>query len=475
MANGESPTVRWRGFNLPDLMFFEAGKPLAFQESDFRQIAAWGFNFVRLPMTYEVWVDPQDWTKVQEERLAPVDEAVAWGQHYGLHVCLNFHRAPGHCINPPAEPKSLWADEDAVVACAAHWAAFARHYRGVPSDALSFNLLNEPSQGVSERVYREVVVRLVAAIRLEDPDRPILVDGLDVGRRPSLSLARMEPARPLIQSTRGYAPFALTHYLADWAPGNDRRPVWPPLGQANAFLYGPWKPELCEPLVLEGPFPEGVLRLTVGKVSDFVSLHVRFDGRPVLDEDFLAVKGGGVAEPEYQSQWRIYHTDYRRPVDVPVPEGVRMIRVEVGNGDWLTLDGVEFIDRHGQRALLAMVSEWGRRQPGVRLDGMTLRADSEASDAWLRRELLEPWEPALRAGIPVFVGEWGVYNKTPHDVALRWMEDCLRLWKEQGWGWALWNFRGPFGVLDSDRPDVEYVPHAGHRLDARMLELLQRY
>ena len=43
------------------------------------------------------------------------------------------------------------------------------------------------------------------------------------------------------------------------------------------------------------------------------------------------------------------------------------------------------------------------------------------------------------------VGEFGCHNKTPHDVTLAWMEDCLANWQRADWGWALWNFRGSFG------------------------------
>ncbi len=42
-------------------------------------------------------------------------------------------------------------------------------------------------------------------------------------------------------------------------------------------------------------------------------------------------------------------------------------------------------------------------------------------------------------------------------------------------GWALWELRGGYGVLDSNRPDVEYEDFRGHKLDRKMLELLQRY
>ncbi|NLH98482.1 MAG: glycoside hydrolase, partial [Chthonomonadales bacterium] len=61
----------------------------------------------------------------------------------------------------------------------------------------------------------------------------------------------------------------------------------------------------------------------------------------------------------------------------------------------------------------------------------------------------------------------------PHGVVMAWMRDCLANWKEAGWGWALWNLRGSFGVLDSERADVRYEDWRGHKLDRAMLELLK--
>jgi endoglucanase len=58
---------------------------------------------------------------------------------------------------------------------------------------------------------------------------------------------------------------------------------------------------------------------------------------------------------------------------------------------------------------------------------------------------------------------------------LAWMEDSLSLWKEAGWGFSLWNLRGDFGVMDSERADVQYEDFKGHKLDRKMLELLRRY
>jgi endoglucanase len=41
-----------------------------------------------------------------------------------------------------------------------------------------------------------------------------------------------------------------------------------------------------------------------------------------------------------------------------------------------------------------------------------------------------------------------------------------------GLGWALWNLRGSFGILDSHRSDVDYEDFHGHKLDRKMLNVL---
>lgn len=93
--------------------------------------------------------------------------------------------------------------------------------------------------------------------------------------------------------------------------------------------------------------------------------------------------------------------------------------------------------------------------------------------ARLQREYIDLYKVITEKGAQVHVGEWGCFNKTPHEVALAWMTDCLAVWKQAGWGNALWNFRGAFGVMDSERADVQYEDFRGHKLDRKMLELLR--
>lgn len=318
---------RWRGFNLLNKFHLDwSNRP--FEERAFEWIAELGFNFVRLPMDYRTWTDKTDPYRLDESVLKQIDQAVEWGAKYKLHVQLNFHRAPGYTVASPPEPLNLWKDEEAQKQCAFHWEQFARRYQGRPNRQVSFNLFNEPAM-VDAESHRRVVQRVLEAIRKVDAQRLVICDGRDWGLTPAEELIAYRVA----QSTRGYQPFRLTHYQAEWVPGADK---------------------------------------------------------------------------------------WEKPTEYPLREG----------------DTV-----------------WDKQK---------------IWDTYYAR-----WKVLQQKGVGVMVGEFGAYNKTPHKVVLAWMRDLLTLWKSAGWGWALWNFEGSFGILNSQRADVRYESWRGQQLDRAMLELLQ--
>jgi len=316
----------WRGFNL--LEKFNGADNQLYREEDFKMMAKWGFNFARLPMSYHCWSKPGDWLQMDENVLKEIDQAIAFGIKYKIHVNLNLHRIPGYCVNPPAEPLNLWKDDKALNAAAFHWQTFAKRYKEINSNKLSFDLINEPSN-VEEADYVRVVTRIVNAIRQEDPERLIIIDGLQYGTKPVFGAVNLNVG----QSTRGYGPMQVSHYKASWVKAEWSIPTWP------------------------------------------------------LNPD--------------------------------------------GNDRW----------------------------------------DKDR----LKKDIFDPWKKLADQGAGIHVGEWGAYQHTPHNVALAWMKDNLEIWKENGWGWSLWNLRGGFGILDSNREDVEYELHNGHKLDRKMLKLLQQY
>ncbi len=469
---------RWRGFNL--LYKFNAQSaptPEHVMEEDFRLIASLGFNFVRLPLDYRGWIVGGDWERIDEAKLVEIDRIVALGGKYGVHVALNFHRAPGYTVAKPAESRSLWTEAEAQRVCALHWAEFARRYRGIPSARLSFNLFNEPA-GVTEAGYVAVVRQMAEAIRREDPERLILCDGLDYGNAPPLGLRALHVGL----MTRGYRPMNISHFRANWITGSDRwaTPDWP-APQVSAFLYGPMKQDLQSSLVLAGPLGGNVLQLHIDTVSTRAKLRATSgDGTVVWEHDFQPGPGEGEWKTVgYRAEWKSYANIYDRTYTIDLPAQVSRVELRVVEGDWLTLSSLT-VGTGATSRVLHPTNTWGLKQSGeVEFLGRdaepAFRSPSQLDRAWLRDTCYGAWREAQTAGLGVMIGEMGAFRHTPHPVVLRWMEDLLVTAQGENWGWALWEFRGPFGVLDSQRADVTYERWEGHALDRRLLDLLQKH
>jgi endoglucanase len=345
---------RWKGFNLLDYFSPFPEKrddPERTTEDDFRWMADWGFNFVRLPMAYPRYLAIDRSKPITRDEVYQFDQTVLeeieglvyLAHKYGLHVSLNLHRAPGYCINAGFdEPFNLWKDTEAQDAFCYHWGMWAERFRNVSRDKLSFDLLNEPafredmndqfskSSALPGDLYRKVAERAAGAIRVANPDHLIIADGNNGGNEVTPELSGLNMA----QSCRGYFPHYVSHYQAPWVwkdPTLAPKPVWPG-----------------------------------------------------------------------------------------------------------TMDGKEFSRN--------------------RLE-----------------EYYRPWIELLSKGVGVHCGECGCWKKTPQDVFLAWFGDVIDILTTNGIGYALWNFRGDFGILDSDRLDVNYSDWYGHKLDGKLLELLKKY
>lgn len=467
---------RWRGFNLLEKFILGWDISGPFHEKDFQLISELGFNFVRLPMDYRFWIVDGDWERIDEEAFADLDQALEFGAKYRIHVCMNFHRAPGHTVASPPEATSLWKDEETQRICALHWQFFAKRYKGVPNRLLSFNLFNEP-HGISGKIYADVVMKMAEAIWAEDPDRLIIADGLWWGVAPCNELIPMRIA----QATRGYQPMGITHYQASWVAGADRYPVpeWPVRSTGGGYLYGPEKEKNKSPLEIRTTFDEPrTLVLTIGEVSGHARFAARLDGDDISSADFTPGPGEGPwKESTFREEYNSYQGRYDQEISIPVPAGAHTIVLDNTEGDWLTITRLALQNEYGEYDHLGIIPKWEDPNLPITIDPETgrFRTAVEQNADWLWEKYFARWSELREQGKGVMAGEWGTFSKTPHDVTLRWMEDSLKTFQRAGLGWALWNFRGSFGILDSGREDVAYEPFHGHQLDRKMLELLQKY
>lgn len=467
----------WRGFNLGNL--FNLYSMSEFNEEDFEIISGWGFNFVRLPMDYRCWNSTGDWSVIDEDTMKMIDKAVGYGIKYDIHVMLNFHRAPGYTVASPAEETDLWTDENTQKAFAQMWAYFALRYKNVPNEYLSFNLVNEPPD-IDEDTYAGVVSKVADAIRAVSPDRLVVADGINYGMKTSEKIKNLKVA----QATRGYQPFTLTHYKAEWAEGSENFPVpqWPFL-IIPSHLYGTVKSDMRSKYIINHDFKDNYyLDMKVGTVSNEAKLIVRADEKEVYNYLIKSGKGKGEWKTEvYVEQWDVYQNIFDRDYRAEIPSGTKKITIEVTDGDWMTVTDLKFtsVNRSGiDFSITPTTADWAVLIPELTVgeNGQIDMSSSEKRDGqWLYDTYVAPWAALKDSGGGVMVGEMGTYKYTAHDVFLRWLEDNLKNFKRVGIGWAIWDFKGGFGVLNSDREGVEYEDFKGYKLDRKMLDVLQSY
>ena len=69
----------------------------------------------------------------------------------------------------------------------------------------------------------------------------------------------------------------------------------------------------------------------------------------------------------------------------------------------------------------------------------------------LEEKLVKPLALARKANLPLYCGEWGALPSVPRADRLRWYRDFRSVLEKNGIGWAHWDYKGDFGVVDDDR------------------------
>ena len=195
---------RWRGFNILD--FFTVDRYISDKEKflateqDFKWMADWGFDFVRIPIAYPCYLNydpaigrniyPEETVDFREEAIEAIEKVVYAANKYNLHVSLNLHRAPGFCINAHFhEPFNLWLDNEAQQAFYQHWDMWAKRFKNISPKLLSFDLVNEPcfkedmndqfspSTPIPGEIYRKIAKGCLEVIHKYNADRLVIADG----------------------------------------------------------------------------------------------------------------------------------------------------------------------------------------------------------------------------------------------------------------------------------------------------------
>jgi len=207
------------GFGLSDAAvetFYQNYRNNFIQKPDLDYVASLGFNCVRLPLHYDLFLTPAQravrngvlrgtttypdyvsaltgWYNANElftdpaniEAWRMIDNTLAWAQANKLYVILDLHAAPGSQgtdanIADSLVPLDFWNNSTHQDITARLWAAIAARYKNDARVAM-YDLINEPNNVPSNQQIHDVLQRLITTVRAQGDNHLLLLEGNGYG------------------------------------------------------------------------------------------------------------------------------------------------------------------------------------------------------------------------------------------------------------------------------------------------------
>ncbi len=226
--------------------FFERLLDHFITEADIAFIKQQGATVVRIPLNYRHFEADAEPFRYLAGGFARLDRALDWCTQQGLYAILDMHAAPGwqnpdwHSDNANRNAL-LWEHPHFQERLIRLWTTLAERYRDNPAVA-GYDLMNEPVTAAPRGVFSEINYqpawpainqlyrRLVEAIRVQDPDHIIFLEGDFFS---SLFKGLDEPfADNLVYSSHNYS---LPCFGPGPYPGEIRGERWDAARQQQAF------------------------------------------------------------------------------------------------------------------------------------------------------------------------------------------------------------------------------------------------
>lgn len=203
-----------RGINLGNAL--DAPKEgewgVTLKEAYFEQIAAAGFDSVRIPVRWSAHAALAAPYAIDPKFFDRVDWAVRQALQRKLIPIVDMHHYEAMFDEPEKNRKRFLA----------LWAQIAEHYKNFPPE-LALELLNEPHNKLTPDIWNSVLADGIAVVRRTNPTREIVVGPVGwnaIGELHGLVLPKDD--QHLVVTVHYYSPFQFTHQGAEFVPGAEQ-------------------------------------------------------------------------------------------------------------------------------------------------------------------------------------------------------------------------------------------------------------
>lgn len=188
---------------------------------DFRRIAGWGFDHVRLPIDYNVIQDSTG--DMLSEGLRRVDAALSECEKRGLRTVLDLHKTQGFSFDAAEREAGFFESAEYQRRFYTVWETFAKRYG---REAVLFDLLNEVTTSDCLAPWKRISRECVERIRDIAPDVPVIVGSYYWNSARTVPELDAPFDGRTAYSFHFYEPHDFTHQGAYWEPERDQSRRW---------------------------------------------------------------------------------------------------------------------------------------------------------------------------------------------------------------------------------------------------------
>jgi hypothetical protein len=513
----------WKGFVLSNGGNYES-TDIVETGKDLRNISNWGFNSVRIMLTYQSLFDKNVQT-ANLSNLKKLDALIAAAIKYNLHIDVLTFSLPGRWTTSDFSTFEsigsfdLFTNPDRQKEANAIWALLSERYKDIPSATLSFCPIWEAqnynlSSGLPVDPYTpddvgKVYSQLIDTIKKYSPDRFIIFEPSTSNSTEQI-IKESQKIKDRIQNKYPDAlmmanfcdmPFVYAEMTAVEGKNIDScnhsmfKPAYPTSIYATQYHI-----DKGSSLEMNGELVEGTkIDIYLAKVDGEGSFKITADGKTLYRES-LTTGNFNVESP--LSRYYPYAKS-NKLVSVTLPLGVKNLQVSY-SGNWFEWSGIDVtlpakytVKRWWfTSAYDAMLNGVERKGPELK-DTSTIMISPYSYDsgrmitinpdvtyttpeifAQSNKQTIEDWVKAMSKYSPNLIVRFehvGFDTGCIHDSALKYYDDLLSAYSKYGISWFSNDYMS-MTHADYFYGGVELVQYKGFSFfDAEMLKLLQKY
>lgn len=191
-------------------------------KSDFKAVAEWGLDHIRLPVDFNVFQNPDG--SFIEEGFGYVQNAIDWSKEYKLNLILDLHKTMGFSFDIDYTGDGFFDNEKLQSYFYSLWEEFTKRFAKY-EDMICFELLNEVTDPALSEKWNKIIYNVISRIRKTAPTIKILVGGYWNNSIDALKDLDKPFDKNIVFNYHCYDPLLFTHQGAGWVknmPGDLR-------------------------------------------------------------------------------------------------------------------------------------------------------------------------------------------------------------------------------------------------------------